>query len=57
MFKYSIGEQVYIRLGDLQGTVTGRAEYDRHPNTYQVHHIDGNGNPVYSWVDEQDLVQ
>lgn len=57
MFKYNLGDPVFIILGKLEGKVTGRAEYIHHPNQYQVHHLDGTKTPVYAWYEEQDLVQ
>ena len=57
MFKYNLDDFVFIILGKLEGKITGRAEYTHHPNNYQVHHLNGNGDPVYNWYEEQDLIQ
>lgn len=57
-FKFELGDSVYIRLGKLAGEVRGRAEYSTGaPNQYSVHHLDGSGDPVYKWFDEDDLIQ
>lgn len=55
MFKFELGDHVTIMLGNLPGTIAGRTEYIKHPNLYQVHHLDATGNPVYAWFDEDDL--
>lgn len=55
-FHYALDDCVVITLSDTPGVVKGRTEYSNgSPNMYNVHHISGEGNAVYSWVEEQDL--
>lgn len=56
-FKYELNSYVEITLSGQEGRVNGRCEYaeHKHVNSYQVHHINGDGDAVYSWFDEDDL--
>lgn len=46
---------VKVAIGGIQGTVIGRAEYARAEASYLVDYVDGHGNPVSNWFDEQRL--
>lgn len=56
-FKFQLGQIVKISLSGAVGEVKGRAEYNTgSPNQYNIYHLDGNGNAVHVWFDEQNLV-
>ncbi len=56
-FKFKLGQEVVISLSDAEGVVYGRAEYfkNKHINSYQVRFLNGEGDAVYNWYDEDDL--
>lgn len=55
-FKFNIGQDVVITQPNKVGFVKGRAEYvTGSPNSYWVQFVDGHGDLVAVWYDEQDL--
>jgi hypothetical protein len=56
-FNFELGQEVNITLADVSGTVYGRAEYwkNKHVNSYWIRFLNGDGDAVYSWYDEDDL--
>ena len=55
VFKYQLNDTVGIEGMLNPGTIMGRAEYLNANNQYFVKYINGSGNLVREWLDEEDI--
>lgn len=55
-FKYALDEHVQINQTFVCAVVKGRAEFTDRPNDYCLQYVDGNGDLVYKWFVETDII-
>lgn len=54
-FKYDLDQVVVITESNQRGVVKGVAAYANMPNGVLVQHVDGTGDLVRRWYDEDDV--
>lgn len=55
-FKYELGDHVQINQTFVSAVVKARAEFTDRQNDYCLQYVDGNGDLVYKWYMETDII-